>query len=103
MLQHVTAEHFRTQLQRHCALRLEDGSDLPVVIASVEDKPLARLCDEQRTPFSVGLSSLQPSTFIDGLCSIELPELGTLESVFVSRVPALGRDPELAYYHISFN
>ncbi|RMM08089.1 hypothetical protein ALQ84_101978 [Pseudomonas caricapapayae] len=54
-------------------------------------------------PFNVSLESLEPSAFVDGSCSVELPALGLLRDVFVSRVPALGRDESLAYYCISFN
>ncbi|KPX15503.1 hypothetical protein ALQ08_104260 [Pseudomonas syringae pv. delphinii] len=54
-------------------------------------------------PFNVSLESLEPSAFIDGPCSVELPALGLLRDVFVSRVPPMGRDENLAYYCISFN
>ncbi|MBX8491846.1 hypothetical protein K5D51_20720 [Pseudomonas cichorii] len=103
MLQDITVEHFRPLLGSTCSLRLDDGSQLPIAISSIDEKPLARLSDNQRLPFSVSLNSLEPSTFIDGLCALELPELGKLEDVFVSRVPPLGRDENLAYYCISFN
>jgi hypothetical protein len=103
MLQNVTVEHFRALLGNPCSLQLDDGSQLPITITSIDEKPLARLSDNQRLPFSVSLNSLAPSTFVDGLCAIELPELGKLEDVFVSRVPPMGRDANLAYYCISFN
>ncbi|KTC33783.1 MAG: DUF6916 family protein [Pseudomonas sp.] len=103
MLQHVTGDHFRALLGAQCALHLEDGSLLPVVIESIQDKALARLSETSRLPFSVAVNALVPSDFIDGPCTIDLPELGRLEGVFVSRVPPLGRDANLAYYCISFN
>ncbi len=103
MLQNVTVEHFRALLGNPCSLQLDDSSQLPITISSVDEKPLARLSDNERLPFSVSLNSLAPSTFVDGLCAIELPELGKLEDVFVSRVPPMGRDANLAYYCISFN
>lgn len=103
MLQNVTVEHFRALMGSPCLLQLDDGSQLPIAISSIDEKPLARLSDNGRLPFSVSLNSLEPSTFVDGLCAIELPELGKLEEVFVSRVPPMGRDANLAYYCISFN
>ena len=103
MLQHVTAHHFRALKGSQCVLQLSDGSQLPIAMSAIDEKPLARLSDNQRLPFSVSLDSLAPSDFVDGLCSIDLPELGRLEEVFVSRVPPMGRDANLAYYCISFN
>ncbi|GFM68520.1 hypothetical protein K5D34_13710 [Pseudomonas cichorii] len=103
MLQDITVEHFRTLLGSTCSLQLDDGSQLPIAISSIDEKPLARLSDNQRLPFSVSLNSLEPSAFVDGLCALDLPELGRLEEIFVSRVPPMGRDANLAYYCISFN
>lgn len=103
MLQNVTVEHFRGLLGSICSLQLSDGSLLPLAISSIDEKPQARLSDKQRLPFNVNLDSLEPSAFVNGLCAIELPELGKVEEVFVSRVPPLGRDENLAYYCISFN
>jgi len=40
---------------------------------------------------------------VDGLCSLDVPELGRLEGVFVSRIPPMGRDPTLGYFYIAFN
>jgi hypothetical protein len=51
----------------------------------------------------VQLRSLQPTDFIDGLCALELPQLGRVEAIFVSREPPLGRDPALGYFNIIFN
>ncbi|MBX8494594.1 DUF6916 family protein [Pseudomonas cichorii] len=103
MLQNITVEHFRPLLGSTCSLQLDDGSQLPIAISSIDEKPLARLSDNQRLPFSISLNSLEPSAFVDGLCALELPELGRLEEIFVSRVPPMGRDANLAYYCISFN
>ncbi|MFJ4143441.1 DUF6916 family protein [Pseudomonas sp. NPDC089734] len=103
MLQNVTVEHFRALQGNTCTLQLGDGSHLSIAISSVDEKPLSRLSDNERLPFSVTLNSLQPTDFVDGLCAIELPELGTLEDVFVSRIPPMGRNANLAYYCISFN
>ncbi|RMQ48488.1 hypothetical protein ALQ04_03165 [Pseudomonas cichorii] len=103
MLQNVNAEHFRALLGNTCSLQLDDGSQLSIAVSSVDEKPNARLSDNERLPFSVTLNSLQPTDFVDGLCTIELPELGRLEEVFVSRIPPMGRDANQAYYCISFN
>lgn len=102
MLEKITVENFQPLLGTICSLRTSNGNEVQVVISSVDEKPLARM-PEARMPFSVSINSLQPSDFIDGLCSVELAGVGALEQLFVSRVPPLGRDPNLAYYHISFN
>lgn len=103
MLQDVTVEHFRTLLDERRVLQLSDGSHLPVQISSVTEKPQARAAEKHRMPFNVSLASLEPTPFVDGLCAMEIPELGLLQDMFVSRVPAMGRDENLAYYCISFN
>lgn len=103
MLNTITLEHFRQIQGTTCVLQLDDGSALPVTIDDVREKPLARMSDTSRMPFTVTMTSLAPSEFIDGQCTIELPDAGHVPGIFVSRVPALGRDESLAYYHISFN
>ncbi|WP_295478696.1 hypothetical protein [uncultured Pseudomonas sp.] len=103
MLENVTAEHFRALVGSLGVLQLSDGSRLPITISAIEEKPQARLADKQRMPFNVSLDALEPSDFVDGLCTLQIPESAQLEALFVSRVPPLGRDPNLAYYHISFN
>ncbi|MEE3927189.1 DUF6916 family protein [Pseudomonas viridiflava] len=103
MLHEVTVDNFRGMLGSVCTLQLSDGSQLPVCVSSVTEKPLARLAEDRRLPFNVSLSSLEPSEFIDGSCAVDVPEMGLLQHVFVSRVPAMGRDENLAYYCISFN
>jgi len=104
MLQRITGEHFRQLLGTPQALYLSDGSELPVVIDSVEDLPRARLSDSSRMPFGVALSSPAADTSLcDGPCAIDLPGLGRVEGIFVCRTPALGRDADRAYFYISFN
>lgn len=103
MLNAITIEHFRQIEGTTCVLQLSDNSTLPVTIDEVREKPLARMSDNSRMPFQVTMTSLAPSEFIDGQCVIELPQVGPVQGIFVSRVPALGRDENLAYYHISFN
>ncbi|CAM3046649.1 hypothetical protein BZK31_09645 [Pseudomonas floridensis] len=103
MLNEVTVDDFRAVLGTVCTLQLRDGSQLPVNVSSVAEKPQARLAQDSRLPFNVSLSSLAPSGFVDGTCAFELPEVGLLQEVFVSRVPPMGRDESLAYYCISFN
>ncbi|WP_025113432.1 hypothetical protein [Pseudomonas sp. H1h] len=103
MLQAVKSQHFQALEGRIGTLHLPDGSALQIHIGAFEEKPLAKMRYSERIPFSVELSSLEPTEFIDGLCALELPELGRVDGIFVSRVPPLGRDPALAYFHITFN
>lgn len=103
MLQTVQSEHFQPLMGQPCTLTLPDGSVMPIRIESIRDTPGARMPNSSRMPFSVELSSLEPTSFVDGLCELELPAFGRLQGVFVSRVPAMGRDPTLGYFFIAFN
>jgi hypothetical protein len=103
MQQQVNSNHFRQLVEKPSTLYLEDGSELPVIVESVEDVPRARLSEGSRMPFGVTLSSPQPTSFVDGLCAIDLPELGRIEGIYVSRTLALGRDANRAYFYITFN
>ncbi|WP_223488635.1 DUF6916 family protein [Pseudomonas sp. A-RE-19] len=103
MLQQVQSQHFRVLLGKTGTLRLPDGSELPIHIDTLEETPRSQLPNSERVPFSVEFNSLQPTGFVDGLCALELPELGRVEDIFVSRVPAMGRDPQLGYFYIAFN
>ena len=103
MLQQVQSQHFQALLGKTGTLRLADGSELPIHIDSLEETPRSRMPNNERMPFSVEFNSLQPTEFVDGLCALELPELGQVENIFVSRVPAMGRDPGVGYFYIAFN
>ncbi|PTT26665.1 hypothetical protein [Pseudomonas sp. HMWF021] len=103
MLQTVKSQNFEALLGRIATLHLPDGSALQVHIGHLEHTPSAKMRYSERIPFSVELNSLEPTGFVDGLCALELPELGRVQEIFVSRVPPMGRDPQLAYFHISFN
>lgn len=103
MLDQITGDHFRQLLGTSKPLYLSDGSEIPVVIVSVVDKPNARMSATGRMPFGVELSSPAQTTFIDGPCAIELPELGRIEGIVVSRTPELGRDANHTYFDITVN
>ncbi|HZX16038.1 MAG TPA: hypothetical protein VFF22_04100 [Pseudomonas sp.] len=103
MLQQVHSHHFQPLLGQISNLTLPDGSCLPVRIETLEETPRSKMPHSQRMPFNVALNSLQATAFVDGLCTLEVPELGRLEGLFVSRTPALGRDPALGYFYIAFN
>ncbi|MBT2340733.1 MULTISPECIES: DUF6916 family protein [Pseudomonas] len=103
MLQAVHSHHFQPLLGRTSSLILPDGSCLPIRIETLEETPRARMPNTERMPFSVEFNSLQATEFVDGLCALEVPELGRLEGVFVSRTPPMGRDPTVGYFYIAFN
>lgn len=103
MLDQITGDHFRQLLGTAKPLYLSDGSEIPVVIVSVVDKPNARMSANGRMPFGVELSSPAQTTFIDGPCAIELPELGRIDGIIVSRTPGLGRDAGQIYFDITVN
>ncbi|MET0844801.1 MAG: hypothetical protein ABWY46_01280 [Pseudomonas sp.] len=103
MLQQVQSQHFEALLGRTGTLRLPDGSELPIHIDTLEETPRSRMPNSERVPFSVEFNSLEPTEFVDGLCALELPELGQVQDIFVSRVPTMGRDPGKGYFYIAFN
>lgn len=106
MLDRLAAAHFTPLLAQPQRLTLPDGSTLPVRIDSVSEHPRSRMPGapaERRTPFTVTLTALAPTAFTDGLCAIDLPELGRVEGIGVGRLAALGRDPAGAYFQIIFN
>ncbi|WHS60592.1 hypothetical protein [Pseudomonas sp. G2-4] len=103
MLQQVHSRHFQPLLGQASSLTLPDGSQLPVRFENLEETPRAKMPNAERMPFSVELNSLGSTAFVDGLCGLEVPGLGRLEGVFVSRIPPMGRDPTLGYFYIAFN
>lgn len=103
MLDRLAAAHFTPLLAQPQRLTLPDGSTLPVRVDSVSEHPRSRMPDAQRTPFTVTLTALEPTTFTDGLCAIDLPELGRVKGIAVGRLAALGRDQAGAYFQINFN
>ncbi|WP_339538160.1 DUF6916 family protein [Pseudomonas sp. RA_15y_Pfl2_54] len=103
MLQTVQSQHFQALLGRIGTLHLPDGSALQIHIEHLEEQPAAKMRYSERMPFNVELRSLEPTEFVDGLCALELPEIGRVQDIFVSRVPPMGRDPQLGYFHITFN
>lgn len=102
MLPEILSTHFAALEGSTTSLGLPDGRLLAVQVDEVSEKPLSRM-GEQRMPFAVMLTAPTGTDFVDGLCAIELPEVGRVEGIFVSRVPPAGRDPAAAYFCIVFN
>lgn len=106
MLDRLEASHFAPLLAQPQQLILPDGSALPVRVDGVHENPRSRMPQagaESRMPFTVTLTALEPTAFIDGPCAIDLPALGRLEGIWVNRMAALGRDHAGAYFQIIFN
>ena len=59
MLQSVQSQHFQALLGRIGTLYLPDGTELPIHIDELAEKPLAQMRYSERMPFSVELSSLE--------------------------------------------
>ncbi len=105
MLDLVNAEHFRQLQGQVCQFEVPGGEPLNLRVDTVTLKPQARMpgADEEvRMPFSVGLTAMQPSGFVHGLCSVELPQLGRVCDMMVAREAALGRDSGQSYFQILF-
>jgi hypothetical protein len=106
MLDRLEATHFIQLVDQPHQLTLPDGRTLAVRIDNVREQPLARMPDapkNRRLPFSVTLTALEPTNFVDGLCALELPGLGWVRDIWVGRMAALGRDHTGAYFQIVFN
>lgn len=103
MLQAVQIQHVQPLLGQQRTLHLPDGTALPIRIEHLDEVPAAKTRYSERMPFCLEFNSLVPTEFVDGLCALELPELGLVEGIFVSRVPTMGRDSQLGYFCISFN
>jgi hypothetical protein len=106
MLDRLEASHFAPLLEREQPLTLPDGSVLTVRVDGVRENSSARVPHapaDRRMPFTVTLTALEPTAFIDGLCAIDLPALGRVEGIWVNRMAALGRDHAGAYFQIVFN
>jgi hypothetical protein len=106
MLDRLEASHFAPLLTQTQPLILPDGHALPVRVDGVHEHPRSRMPGapvDRRTPFTVTLTALERTAFIDGLCAIELPALGRVEGIWVGRLAALGRDHAGAYFQMVFN
>lgn len=106
MLDRLDAKHFIPLVGQPHQLTLPDGHTLAVRIDSVREQPLARMPDapaDRRQPFSMTLTALEPTDFVDGPCAMDLPELGCVRDIWIGRMAALGRDHAGAYFQIVFN
>lgn len=106
MLDRLAASHFAPVLHQALKLALPDGGTLSTRVDAVQENPQARMPQapvDQRNPFTVTLTALEPTAFLRGPCAMELPELGLVRGVWVERMAALGRDHGGAYFQIVFN
>ncbi|HSX88326.1 MAG TPA: hypothetical protein VLG17_10035 [Pseudomonas sp.] len=106
MLNLISAEHFRQLQGQICEFATDTGEKLLLRVDTVNLKPNARMpsaTEETRMPFSVGLTAVQPTGFMDGACTVDLPQLGQVSHLMVLREAALDRDPTQHYFQILFN
>ena len=104
MLESLEVSHFEPLQGHPQAFETVDGNTLELYVEAVTVKPQSRPAgDGGRMPFTVSLSARAPTRFVEGLCAVELPGIGRVENILVSRQAALGRDPQQAYFQILFN
>lgn len=106
MLDLISADHFRQVQGEVCEFVTDTGEKLLLRVDSVNLKPNARMpnsAEDTRVPFSVGLTAVQPTGFMDGGCTVDLPQLGQVSHLMVLREAALDRDPRQHYFQILFN
>ena len=106
MLDLISADHFRQVQGEVCEFVTDTGEKLLLRVDSINLKPNARMpnaAEDTRVPFSVGLTAVQPTGFMDGGCTVDLPQLGQVSHLMVLREAALDRDPRQHYFQILFN
>ncbi len=105
MLERIESRHFRLMGDQPQRLTLPDGGQLTVRLDDVSEDPRACVPDAapRRMPFVVTLTALESTGFVDGPCTLDLPELGSVSNIWVGRMASLGRDPNGAYFQIVFN
>lgn len=106
MLDRLEAAHFIPLINQPHRLTVPGGNMLSIRIDNVQEQPQARQPDaspQRRMPFTVTVTALEPTTFLDGPCSLDLPGLGCVSNIWVGRMAALGRPPAGAYFQIIFN
>ena len=105
MLGSVCANDFLSILGEKCTCLTDQQIQLTLQIQAVKMRPLARnpyAPEDERIPFVVELVT-------DGPCDIrnatgQMTANGKqLQSVWISRVGAMGRDASLAYFQLPFN
>lgn len=106
MLDAVRAEHFSALTGEVCRIEPEGGDAFLATIERVRLHPGTQLpggSAEKREPFSVLLISTDNPGFVDGACALELPGVGRLTGLQVSRTVPQSADLSKAYYQIMFN
>lgn len=105
MLDAVCAEQFSALIGEACRIEPEGGTAFLATVERVRLHPGARLPGgaEKREPFSVLMVASGDAGLVDGVCSLELPAVGRLTSVQVSRTVPQSADLSQAYYQIMFN
>ncbi len=106
MLNAVKADHFQALVGQSFEVRPEACPSVRLTVESVRLHPGTRFPDDppdMREPFSVILTAPANAPLVDSLCALELPALGKLEKLQVSRIAPLSRDPAKAYFQIIFN
>lgn len=106
MLDRLAADHFTPLLHQTLRLGLPDGSALATRVDSIQACPQARMPHapaDRRMPFTVTLTALEATGFAGGPCTMELPEWGLVQGIWVERLAAMGRDHGGAYFQVVFN
>jgi hypothetical protein len=111
MLAHLCAEDFNALLGQVCLFETPAFAPLAMEIKSVRLKPLAASPfgePGRRTPFVVDLLGDPQTRVVDavGILSVAGPgghDVLRLDDVWISRVGAMGRGSEHAYFQLVFN
>lgn len=105
MLGSVCANDF--VLGEKCTFLTDQHIQLTLQIQAVKMRPLARnpyAPEDQRIPFVVELVTDGPCDIRNATGELTLAPHGKpLQSVWISRVGAMGRDASLAYFQLPFN
>lgn len=89
MLGKVKARHFVALQGSTQKIVLGDEQSVSMRVERVVEHPRAQRSGApagERVPFSVDLTALEPTQLLDGPCTIELPELGHVPNIWMTRV-----------------
>ena len=106
MLDAVRAEYFSALIGQACRVEPESGQAFMLTVERVRMHPGARLPGdpaEKREPFSVLLAAAGETGWVEGVCAIELPDVGRLDKLQIARTVPQSADTSKAYYQIMFN
>lgn len=105
MIEELSSRHFAPLIDREITLKTESGDSIRAVVVEVLENPKGRprrAPASRRTPFSVLLAGPAQARFIEGACTLQLPEPQVEVSLHVNRIASVDGTHDQAWYEIAF-